>query len=195
MREAAYSDAELVMRTCGGKSEAFAVLVSRYENQVFNAVMHLVGSRQDAEDIAQEVFMKAFRGLPRFRQKAKFSTWLYGIMLNCVRTHWRGQRRRRGMLSLDGGRSEEDPSPDPPSGLDGPVALSERNETVELVRNAIDELARDLREIVVLRDIEELSYEEISEVLGLPLGTVKSRLFRARSVLKDKIAPRLADGL
>ena len=194
MGEASQSDVDLVARTCGGEAEAFGVLVSRYEGQLYSAVVHLVGER-DAEDIAQEVFMKAFRGLGGFRREAKFSTWLYGIMMNCVRTHWRSGRRRRGVFSLDGNNPGEDAPLDPPSPRDGPVADSVRRETVEMVRYAIGELDGELREIVVLRDIEGLSYDEMSHVLGLPLGTVKSRLFRARSVLKDTMAPMWADGV
>ena len=195
MDDAAHSEAELVVRACSGRTDAFAVLVARYEGQIYNTVAHLVGSQQDAEDIAQEVFMKAFRGLGGFRQEARFGTWLYGIMLNCVRSHWRSQGRRRATVSLDRRGSDEDPILDPPSEQDGPVARSVRHETVQMVRDAITELAEDLREIVVLRDIDGLSYDEMAEALGLPLGTVKSRLFRARSVLKDKIAPRLAEGV
>jgi len=193
MAEASQKDVDLVARTCSGECEAFGVLVSRYEGQVYNAVVHLVGE-SDAEDIAQEVFMKAFRGLGGFRREARFSTWLYGIMMNCVRTHWRSRRRRRGLFSLDGGNPHEDPLVDPPSLQDGPVADSVRRETVEMVRRAIGGLDGDLREVIVLRDIEGLSYDEVSHVLGLPLGTVKSRLFRARSVLKDKMAPLWRDG-
>jgi RNA polymerase sigma-70 factor (ECF subfamily) len=193
MPDASQGDVDLVVRTCRGECNAFGVLVSRYEGQVYNAVVHLVGE-SDAEDIAQEVFMKAFRGLGSFRREAKFSTWLYGIMMNCVRTHWRSRRRHRGVFSLDGGNPHEDAPLDPPSPRDGPFADSVRRETVEMVRCAIGGLDGELREIIVLRDIEGLSYYEVSRVLGLPLGTVKSRLFRARSALKDKMAPLWRDG-
>ena len=194
MDEVVHSDADLVTRTCSGEAQAFGALVSRHEGHIYNAVVHLVGSGPDAEDIAQEVFMKAFRGLGGFRGRASFSTWLYGIMLNCVRTHWPRKRSRTRVFSLNPGTSDEDQPFDPPSPQDGPVESSVRSETIEMVRHAIGELPGELREVVVLRDIEGLSYDEMSRALGMPLGTVKSRLFRARLALKERIAPALADG-
>ncbi len=192
MEESSCDDMELVARTCGGETEAFAVLVSRHQDYIYNAVFHLIGAAQDVEDIAQEVFLKAFHGLSGFRRGSRFSTWLYGIMLNCVRTYWRTRKRRPSVASLGGHGHDGNPVPDPTSPQPGPLTNSVQSERVELVRRAIGELERELREIIVLRDIEGLSYRELARVLRLPLGTVKSRLSRARSALRRKIAPALA---
>jgi RNA polymerase sigma-70 factor (ECF subfamily) len=189
MGEAAPSDIELIERTCGGETDAFASLVSRYEDYVFNAVAHLVGSGHEAEDITQEVFLKAFRNIGRFRREAMFSTWLYGIMLNSVRSRWRKRGRRPKVVSLSANPGEGNPGSPQESPGDGPLEQVLRAERVELVRRSIATLPEDLREVIVLRDLEGLSYEELAESLNVPLGTVKSRLFRARNALKDKIAP------
>lgn len=182
------SDADLVDRARGGDVAAFGRLVERHQDYIYNAVYHLVGHEHDAEDIAQDVFVRAYSGLAGFEGRAKFSTWLYGIMLNSVRSHWRRERGRPA-LSLEGQDEDEDRDTDPPADADGPEALGMRREQVRLVRAAIAELDEELREIVVLRDIRGLSYEELSEALGLPDGTVKSRLHRARQLLKDKLEP------
>ena len=185
-------DMELVQRACGGESEAFAELVARYQDYIYNAVIHLVNAAPDAEDIAQEVFLKAFRSMARFRQEAEFSTWIYGIMLNCVRSHWRLSRRRRLDVPLGDAPDGEGPGFEPASGEDGPLALTVRAERVAAVRSAIGRLDEELREVLVLRDIEGLSYQQLARAFDLPLGTVKSRLFRARNALKELIAPVLA---
>ena len=195
MGEAPCSDAELVVRTCSGDTDAFAVLVQRHQDYIYNAALHMVGSAQQAEDVAQEVFLKAFRGLRGFRQRAKFSTWLYGIMVNCVRSHWRRVRRRPDPVSLDGNPNTDNPSPDPASPDGGPLSESVRREEVEMVRRAIAGLASGFREVIVLRDIEGLSYEELAQTLDVPLGTVKSRLFRARNALRGRIIAAQARGI
>lgn len=195
MGEATPTDMDLVGRACAGETDAFAELVGRYQDYIYSAVAHMVGIPSDAEDIAQEVFLKAFRGLKGFRQEAEFSTWLYGIMLNCVRTHWRRRARRRDTVSLDAGHGESGNPHEPASNSDGPAEESVRAETIVLVREAIGTLDRQLREVIVMRDIQGLSYGQLAQALGLPLGTVKSRLFRARCVLKDKISPALAADL
>jgi len=153
----------------------------------------MVSNREDAEDIAQEVFLKAYDSIHRFRQEAKFGTWLYGIMLNTVRSYWRKQSRRSGKLRLDHGENGE--TIDIEAEADGPMESSVRAERVQKVREAIERLTHDLREVIVLRDIEGMTYEEISDALEVPMGTVKSRLYRARNSLKDKLMPVLGEEL
>ena len=195
MGEVPFRDLDLVRRACGGDGEAFGLLVERYQDYIYNAVVHLVGAGQDAEDLTQETFLKAYRSITGFRRKAQFSTWLYGIMLNCVRSHWRKAGRHGEVTSLSPGAADQDPLPEPPASGEEPLAGVTRRETVELVRRSIGGLPEDLREVIVLRDLQGMSYEELADCLGLPLGTVKSRLFRARSALKDRIAPFVAEGL
>ena len=197
MVQTSCDDAELVVRTCRGDNDAFAELVARYQDYMHNTIGHMVGFGQDAEDLTQEVFLKAYRGLGGFRRRAQFSTWLYGIMLNCVRSYWRHKGRRPNVVSLDrsAGEDGDDPAPDPPSPTDGPDGEVERSENVAMIRAAIGRLPEELREIVVMRDLQGMSYEDLALTLDLPLGTVKSRLARARSALKDAVAPLLGGGL
>jgi len=181
------SDEELVGRTCAGDTEAFGQLVERHQDQIYNAVLHLVGARHDAEDLTQEVFLKAYRSIGGFRGQAAFGTWLYSIMLNCVRSHWRAHGRRPESLSLGSSEGGNNPGGLPASREGEPLREAVRYERVAIVRKAIGELAPELKEVLVLRDREGLSYEELAASLKLPLGTVKSRLFRARSALKDRL--------
>jgi RNA polymerase sigma-70 factor (ECF subfamily) len=188
-RDVPSREAELVERARNGDVGAFGRLVEASQDYIYNAVFHMVGDDQDAADITQEVFMRAFRKLDRFEGRARFTTWAYGIMLNCVRSHWRRTKRRTVLPlasdSADGDSSRTDPAAD----TAGPVEAAERREKVEDVRTAIAALDEDLREIIVLRDIEGLSYEELGNALELEAGTVKSRLHRARQALRQKLEP------
>ena len=195
MDERGPSDGRLAQRAGKGDTDAFAELVVRHQDYIYNAVMHLVSAPHDAEDIAQEVFMRAFRSIGGFRREAEFSTWVYGIMLNCVRNHWRRQGRRKDTASFAPRCGEDDTTSEPTSPDDGPSEMSQRSETVAAVRRAIDELDVELREVIVLRDIEGQPYEALARIIGVPLGTVKSRLFRARHALKERISPGLAADL
>jgi RNA polymerase sigma-70 factor (ECF subfamily) len=191
MRYSAEDDDQLVARSREGETEAFAELISRYEDYMYNTIGHMVGFGQDAEDLCQEVFMRAYKGLGSFRGNARFKTWLYSIMLNCVRSHWRRKGRGPDVMSLDGGGDEDQSWSDPPSREDGPERKVTREETIRSVRAGIAALSENLREILVLRDLQGLSYKELAETLDLPLGTVKSRLARARDALKDELSPVL----
>jgi len=176
----------LVARAQQGDVDAYSELIKANQDSIFGAIYHLVGNKEDAEDIAQEVFLKAYRGIRRFRGAASFSTWLYGIMLNCVRTHWR--RATHAVETLDG---DADGRHDPPAPGGGPEEEALRRERIGAVRRAIAGLDEEAREVVVLRDIRGLSYEEMAAAIGAPVGTVKSRLHRARQALKTRLAPLL----
>jgi RNA polymerase sigma-70 factor (ECF subfamily) len=188
MAKAAPSDTELVKQAQTGRAEAFGRLVERHQDYVYNSVCYLIGGRQDAEDIAQDVFVSAYRALGGFEGRARFTTWLYGIMLNCVRSYWR-RRGRVSVQSMDGGADEDDPALQMAAAQEGPAELSIRAERVGVVREAIAGLDERLREVIVLRDIQGLSYEELAETLELPDGTVKSRLHRARRELMERLKP------
>ncbi|MHC4787625.1 MAG: RNA polymerase sigma factor [Planctomycetota bacterium] len=187
--DAPASEGELLELARGGDVEAFGRLVEENQDYIYNAVYHLVANEKDAEDIAQEVFVKAFRRLSSFEGRARFSTWLYGIMLNAVRSFWRRSRRRRTVSLAGTGRDGDAPNPDPPAEGDGPLEGSVRRERVSAVRAAIGTLDEQWREVIVLRDIRGFSYEEMAETLGLPAGTVKSRLHRARHALRERLEP------
>jgi len=195
MDEASPSDVELIDRARDGEVEAFGDLVQRHQDYVYNAVCHLLGGRQDADDIAQDVFVQAYRGLGGFRGQSRFTTWLYRIMLNTVRTHWRRQRSRKAYALSPPNPDDEAPHSDPPAGGDSPVEATMRGERVQAVQQAIAALDEDLREVVVLRDIRGLSYAELAETIGVPTGTVKSRLHRGRLALKEILEPLFGDVL
>ncbi|MFW6457663.1 MAG: sigma-70 family RNA polymerase sigma factor [Planctomycetota bacterium] len=189
MDETSASEPDLIKRARNGDKAAFAGLVRRYQDYIYNAAVHMVGRWQDAEDLTQQVFLKAFRGISGFRQKSRFTTWLYSIMLNCVRSFWRRQDRAPHEVSLDSGGDADGSAPDPrgPSS-DKPLNRLLSKERVQVVRDAIQQLDPNMKEVVVLRDIQGLSYREVATCLDLPLGTVKSRLARARRALRDEIA-------
>lgn len=192
MRDASPEEKDLLNRARDGDAEAFGELVERNQDYIYNAVFHLVGSGHDAEDIAQEVFVKAYAAIAGFKGKSKLSTWLYGIMLNTVRNFWRRQRSR-GVLSMDADGRPDEPRPEPAAGHDGPPEAALRGEQVRMVRAAINGLEQELREVIVLRDIQGFSYRDLAALIGLPAGTVKSRLHRARQALRERLEPYHAE--
>jgi RNA polymerase sigma-70 factor (ECF subfamily) len=181
VREAEAGDAPRFLdRLRAGDAPAFEELVMTYQHRVFGVALRMLGSRAEAEEVAQEAFVRAHRALGEFRGDAKLSTWLYAITSRlCLNRLASGERRltRQGedaLLRL----SDAGPRPD---------AALERRELESALGRAIAELPEDRRIVVVLRDIEGLSYEEIAQVLELELGTVRSRLHRARADLKEKL--------
>jgi RNA polymerase sigma-70 factor (ECF subfamily) len=181
VREAEAGDAPRFLdRLRAGDAPAFEELVMTYQHRVFGVALRMLGNRAEAEDVAQEAFVRAHRALGAFRGDAKLSTWLYAITSRlCLNRLASGERRmaRQGedaLLRL----SDAGPRPD---------AALERRELETALGRAIAELPEDRRIVVVLRDIEGLSYEEIAQVLELELGTVRSRLHRARAELKEKL--------
>jgi RNA polymerase sigma-70 factor (ECF subfamily) len=194
---AADEDQRLADRAKAGDVEAFEVLVRRYERWVFTLALRMLGDRLDAEDMAQEIFLKAYRGLAGFRGGARFSTWLYAIASHHCLNHLTSRTARWRRL-----RRVDDPATGPAaSALDriadeapGPDVTAERQELRRVIQEELLQLTGDHRIVVVLRDIHGLSYEHIADTLGIELGTVRSRLHRARMELKARLAPRLADG-
>jgi RNA polymerase sigma-70 factor, ECF subfamily len=177
-------DAPLIAATLAGDSAAFGRLVGLYQDRLYNSLVRVVG--EDADDIVQDAFVQAYLKLDSFRGSSAFYTWLYRIAFNLAMSH---ARRGKKTASLDGlkdgwGSEPTDHQPAPDAGL-------ERREDVELVQTALAELNTEYRTILVLREIDGCRYDEIAEILDLPVGTVRSRLFRARLALRDQLAPRL----
>ena len=171
---------ELVRAAAGGDEDAFAELVRLHEKKVYHLALKMCGNTEDASDVAQEAFLSAWKGLPNFRGEAGFATWLYRLTSNAAIDLLRRNKKQRGEISLD----SEDTGIDP---VDGDLPLQEQAEVSELreaVTAGLAELSEDHRQALVLREIQELSYEEIAAALGVDLGTVKSRIFRARSALR-----------
>jgi len=177
------SDLELVDRAKRGDQEGIRLLVERYERRVIGLAWGLLGNRSDAEDVAQEAFLRTFRSLGSFRGESSFRTWLFQIAINAARTFRRSREGRPE--DSKGGARDFDTTPGPGS-LERAIVARDR------VRRALATLPTDLREAVVLRDVNGLDYREIAGALGIPMGTVESRIFRGRTRLKLALE---ADGL
>jgi RNA polymerase sigma-70 factor (ECF subfamily) len=183
-------EAELVAELRGGSEEAFASLLAAYERPIYNFVFRLLEDPEDAPDVTQEVFFKVFRNIREFRGDCSLKTWLYRITVNEAsnRRRWFGRHRRR-----------ETPLEDREDGAPAVADLVAdrhenqyeqllRRERMQAVEKALSEVQESFRAAVVLRDIEGLSYEEIADVLRVPVGTAKSRILRGREALKQKLA-------
>ena len=184
-------EAEVIRRVQNGDANAYEVLVTAYEKNVYNLALRMTGNAQDAEDMAQEAFLKAYNSLDSFRGDSKFSVWLYRIVSNVCLDFLRRQKRRPATsLSVEDDEGE-DVQLDIPDDSQSPQELLERKLTREAVRQGLAQLPEEQRQILLLREIQGLSYEEIGLALSLEPGTVKSRIFRAR---KRLCAFLLADG-
>lgn len=173
------TDEELMAEFQGGNDAAFTLLVARYKDQIANVVFRLVGEREESQDIAQEAFVRVFRRKGLYRPPGRFSTWIYTIALNLARTRLRRRALRR-FVSLSRSARRFAPEFDLPDDAARPDEAAEATMVGERIQHALDELPSRLREAVVLRDVQDLTYEEISAVLRVPVGTVKSRINRAR---------------
>lgn len=167
----------IIARARRGDAGAFEQLVETYRDQVYRIALRMCGNAADADETAQEAFLAAWRGLPNFRGDSRFSTWLYQLTTHAAIDLMRREKRQIAAEDIT-----EVSAPDP---APGPQQQAERRETQEAVRDAILQLTPEYRQIVVLRFLEDLSYEEIGAALKLPSGTVKSRLNRAKAQLKD----------
>lgn len=184
----AVPDGLLVQRSKRGDLGAFEELVARYEKKVYNLAFRLTGNHDDADDVAQEALLRAYTSLSSFRGDSSFSTWLYRIVTNAGLDEIR-RRRRRATTSLDDPLStrEGEVARQVPDASEGPVEIAERTEVREQVQEAINSLAGDHRVVLILRDLQGLSYAEIAGILRCPLGTVRSKLSRARERLKFRL--------
>ena len=185
-------DRVLVNQAIAGDLPAFEALVRQYQARIVNYAMAVVRDRGEAEDVAQETFIRAFRSLRRFRGDSAFKTWLYTIATNTARSalERRGRRERVGDRSLDDETQARRAADVPAGGPDAETRLVTR----DAIDRALAELPDTLREAVVLRDVEGLDYKEIAEVIGAPIGTVESRIFRARQRLRTVLAPLRSTG-
>ncbi len=192
------TDWQLIKRVVDdGDLTAFDALVDRYQDRIFGVISRLVSDVERGRDLTQETFLKAFRGLRGFTGDAAFYTWLYRIARNVVTSAGRYDRARPVVaVSLDAPTSsgrEDSARIDPPATGGDPVERLLEDERRAMVLAAVAELQLDFREVLVLRDFEDRSYEEIAELLEIPVGTVRSRLHRARADLKERLRPLLAN--
>lgn len=181
------SDQKLVERVQKGDKGAFDLLVLKYQHKIVNLVMRYVRDPELAMDIAQEAFIKAYRALPRFRGDSAFYTWMYRIAVNTAKNHLAAQRRRPMDIELDLQDPEQYDLHAKLKETDTPEGVTLSNELRETVEKAIAALPEDLRTAIVLRELEGMSYEEIAQTMDCPVGTVRSRIFRARDAIGKKV--------
>jgi RNA polymerase sigma-70 factor (ECF subfamily) len=175
------TDEEIVADVLTGDEDRFREIVTRYQGRVVNYLYRLLRNLDEAHDLAQDVFLRIYRALDRFDSNYRFSTWLFRVAQNAAIDRIR--KRRLRMVSLHRPESEDA----------GPYGDLRNRERGEAISQAIDELADEYRELIVLRHFGELSYEEIAQLKEMPLGTVKNKLFRGRQMLKGRLADFLTD--
>ncbi len=185
-------DQLLVERVQAGDKRAFDLLVGKYQHKIIGLVGRYVYDHHEAMDIAQEAFIKAYRALPRFRGESAFYTWLYRIAINTAKNHLVSKSRRPPDTDLDIGDAEFFENEDELRELENPENSLLRDELEETVKKVLDGLPEDLRAALTLREFEGMSYEDIALVMDCPVGTVRSRIFRAREAIDKEIAPLLA---
>jgi RNA polymerase sigma-70 factor (ECF subfamily) len=189
-----HADTALVQRAKANDRAAFNEIVLRYKDKVYNYIYRMVRNATDAEDLTQETFVRAYLSLHSFQSRASLNTWLFRIATNLCIDHSRRAKRTQGLvtsLSPDNEEEEEGLQRDIPDATFDPQRLLLNKELGEKLEKALQELPEKLRMVVLLYDVEGLSYEEIAAIAGCPLGTVKSRLFNARAVLRRKLEPYL----
>ncbi len=187
--DAGPSDAELVGLSRGGDTGAFEILVRRHQARLYSTILHLVRNAEDAEDVVQQAFIKAYRSLPRFKGQSSFYTWLYRIAINVALNHLKRTRRREGESLDDPDRGlERDPSYLALASADDPGRDARRTELREKLNAALGRLSEKHRTVVVLHDMEGLPHEEIARLTGASVGTVRSRLFYARQMLQGLLS-------
>lgn len=177
------SDAQLVKRVQKGDKRAFDLLVVKYQHKIVSLVSRYVRDNDEALDVAQEAFIKAYRALPRFRGDSAFYTWLYRIAVNTAKNTLVAAKRRPLEYDLDLQDPEQYDMHARLKTTDTPEAIAMKDEMHERINESIEQLPEDLRTAIILREIEGLSYEEIAEAMDCPVGTVRSRIFRAREAI------------
>ncbi len=184
-------DIELVKRVQQGDKAAFDLLVIKYQQKVINLVSRFISDRSECQDVAQESFIKAYRALKNFRGDSQFYTWLYRIAANTAKNHLASRARKSPKYSVDVEDAEHYSGNSQLKEITTPENLMLTDEIKETVFNAIDNLPEDLRSAITLREIEGLSYEDIAEAMDCPIGTVRSRIFRARDAIDRELRPLL----
>lgn len=186
------TEADIIKKCKKGSREAFNKLVSEYQTKIFNMSYNMLSNREDAFDAAQEVFLRVYKNIGSFREQSSFSTWIYRICTNVCTDMLRKRQRSQGVISISSSSyDDEDKDMDIPDLSPTPEEYTELNERQTAVREGLRLLKDEYRTIITLYDIEGLSYEEIANVLQLPIGTVKSRLNRARMSLRKILSKNM----
>lgn len=185
------TDQELVERVQTGDKKAFDLLVLKYHNRIVKLVSRFVHDPVEAQDVAQEAFIKAYRAIGGFRGESAFYTWLYRIATNAAKNYLVSQSRRPPAVGVDAMEAEQYAVDTRLKDKDTPESLVVTEELKAVIFKTIESLPDDLKEAITLREIECMSYEDIALVMGCPVGTVRSRIFRARDAIDQKISPLL----
>lgn len=185
------TDNELINRVKNGEKAAYDLLVLKYQQRIVNLVSRFVRNQSDALDVTQEAFIKAYRALPNFRGESAFYTWLYRIAVNTAKNYLAVQSRRPSGSHHDVSEIEQIEGADALKEQATPESLILKDELQATVLKAIEGLPEDLKTAIMLREIEGLSYEEIAGVMECPIGTVRSRIFRAREAIDNEMKPLL----
>ena len=186
-------DQALVVRVQQGDKKAFDLLVLKYQLRVSKLVSRFLRNQSDVPDVVQEAFIKAYRALPNFRGESAFYTWLYRIAINTAKNHLVAMARKSPINSIDVQDAEDYGASEWLKEYASPEREALASELEATIYHAMNELPADLREAITLREIEGLSYEDIAAVMDCPIGTVRSRIFRAREAIDSKLAPILDD--
>jgi len=181
------TDEQLIFKFQEEDIEAFNEIVFRYKDKLVNFLFRYTGSRDDSEDLAQDTFLKLYRSKHLYREIAKFSTWFYTIAINIAKTSLRKKSRKKA-ISLSSFDPENEKDFELTANVLGPDESANASTESHFIQKAIDSLDENFREVIVLRDIQDFEYEEIAQITGLPLGTVKSRINRGREKLKIMVS-------
>jgi len=184
-------DKELVLKVQQGDKAAFDLLVIKYQHRIIQLVNRYVKDPSEAQDVAQESFIKAYRALGNFRGDSAFYTWLYRIAINTAKNYLVSRSRRYSDYQVDVQDAEQVENAPQLKGMDTPEYLLMNDEIVSVIETAIEKLPEDMKMAIMLREFEGLSYEEISQAMECPVGTVRSRIFRAREAIDEKLSPLL----
>lgn len=184
-------DQLLVERVQKGDKSAFDVLVKKYQHKIISLIMRYVSDHAEAMDVAQEAFIKAYKALGRFRGESAFYTWMYRIAINTAKNHLVAQGRRPPLSDVDATEAEQYGVDSRLKETGSPEHELLREEIEQTVHDAIEALPDDLREAITLRELEGMSYEEIAQAMACPIGTVRSRIFRAREAIDHRLRPLL----
>ena len=184
-------DEDLVFRVQQGDKSAYDILVIRYQHKIIQLVNRYVKDHSEAQDVAQEAFIKAYKALGSFRGDSAFYTWLYRIAINTAKNYLVSRSRRNSDYQVDVQDAEAIENAPQLQGLDTPERQLLSDEIVQTIQSAIEHLPEEMRVAIMLREFEGMSYEEIAEAMDCPVGTVRSRIFRAREAIDSKLNPLL----
>jgi len=186
-------DFQLIQRIQNGEQQAFTLLVRKYQNRVANILTRYVRNSGDIADVTQEVFIKVYKSLPSFRGDSAFYTWLYRITVNTAKNYLTSQSRRPPSSDIDALEADSYDGSDALKEADSPESILRSEEIKKVIMDTIEQLPAELKSAITLRELEGMSYEEIAVIEDCPIGTVRSRIFRARDAIDKQLAPLLEE--